>query len=118
MIVKARANFVMMGPRKLRLVARAVRGLTPQAAMNQLKLLPKRAAGAVLSVFEQAMGNAKNNFKLSPENLRVKMLAINDGPRGPKRMDRSHGARFDRGIKRRKFAHINLELEEAGKNGK
>ncbi len=112
MIVKAKASFVMTSPRKLRLVVDAVRGLSPKAAIDQLKMLPKRAAGVLLSVFEQAMGNAKNNFKLSPENLKIKSLSINDGPRGPKRMDRSHGARFDRGVKRRKYAHVNLELEE------
>jgi len=115
MTIIARANFVMGSPRKLRLVANAVRKLSPKTAIDQLKMLPKRAAGTLLAVFEQAMGNAKNNFKLSPEGLKIKSLQINDGPRGPKRMDRSHGARFDRGIKRRKFAHISLELEEAEK---
>ncbi len=110
--IVARASFVMTSPRKLRLVADAVRSLSPKSAIDQLKMLPKRAAGVLLSVFEQAMGNAKNNFKLSPENLKIKSLSINNGPRGPKRMDRSHGARFDRGIKRRKYAHISLELEE------
>ncbi|MEK7091166.1 MAG: uL22 family ribosomal protein [Patescibacteria group bacterium] len=112
MIIKAKASFIMSSPRKLRLVANAVRSLSPKAAIDQLKILPKRASGVLLSVFEQAMGNAKNNFKLSPENLRIKSLSINDGPRGPKRMDRSHGARFDRGVKRRKYAHISLELVE------
>lgn len=116
--VKAKASFVMSSPRKLRLVADAVRSLSPKTAIDQLKMLPKRAAGVLLSVFEQAMGNAKNNFKLSPENLRIKSLSINDGPRGPKRMDRSHGARFDRGVKRRKYAHVSLELEEKTANGK
>ncbi|KKU03085.1 MAG: 50S ribosomal protein L22 [Candidatus Amesbacteria bacterium GW2011_GWB1_47_26] len=112
MIIKAKASSVMTSPRKLRLVANAVRGLSPKVAIDQLRLLPKRAARVLLAVFEQAMGNAKNNFKMSPENLKIKSLQINDGPRGPKRMDRSHGARFDRGVKRRKYAHINLELEE------
>lgn len=118
MTVKAKASFVMSSPRKLRMIADAVRSLSPKAAIDQLRILPKRAAGVLLSVFEQAMGNAKNNFKLSPENLRIKSLSINDGPRGPKRMDKSHGARFDRGVKRRKYSHVSLELEENITNGK
>ena len=117
MIVTASASFVMGSPRKLRMVADAVRGFSPKAAMDQLKMLPRRAAGVMLAVFEQAMCNAKNNFKLSPESIKIRSLQINNGPRGPKRMDRSHGARFDRGIKRRKFAHVSLELE-GEKNGK
>lgn len=117
MIVKARASFIMTSPRKLRLVANAVRKLSLKSAIDQLRIFPKRAAGVLLSVFEQAVGNAKNNFKLSPESLKIKSLLVDDGPRGPKRMDRSHGARFDRGIKRRKYAHVTLELE-GGTNGK
>ena len=43
MEVIARSSFVRTSPRKLALVANAVRGLTPQAAVNQLKLMPKKS---------------------------------------------------------------------------
>jgi large subunit ribosomal protein L22 len=112
--VKAKASFVRFSPRKLRLVVDAVRGLSPTDAVNRLKLVPKRAAAPVLAVFAQALANAKNNFKLSPGDMRVVSLQVNEGPRGPKKMDKSHGARYDRGVKRRKFAHILLEIAAEG----
>jgi large subunit ribosomal protein L22 len=113
-IVKAKSSFVRYSPRKLRLVVDAVRGLSPVEAISRLKLVPKRAAAPVMAVFSQALANAKNNFKLSPGDMKVVSLQVLEGPRGPKKMDKSHGARYDRGIKRRKFAHISLEIAATG----
>ncbi len=109
----AKSSFVRVSPRKLRLVADAIRGLSPLDAINRLKLAPKQAAKPLFQVFSQGVGNAKSNFKLSPADLVVKSLQIEEGPRGPKKMDKSHGARYDRGIKRRKFSHVLLELVSA-----
>jgi large subunit ribosomal protein L22 len=109
-IITARAKFIRTSPRKLRLVADAVRGLKPDKAVDYLKVISKRAATPLLKVFQQGIANAKNNFQVSPGDLSIESLMIEEGPRGPKRMDKSHGARFDRGLKRRKLAHIYLKL--------
>ena len=109
--IVARAKFVRTSPRKLRLVVNAIRGMSPTNAIDYLKVIPKRAARPVLQVFQQAMANAKNNDQISPGDLVVKQLQVEEGPRGPKRLDRSHGARFDRGVKRKRMAHITLKLE-------
>ena len=110
-IVTAGASFVHQSPRKLRLVADAVRELDPDKAIGQLKLLPHRSAGILLKVFQQAMGNAKNSPGVSPGGLKIKSLQIEEGPRGPKREDvHAHGARYDRGVRRKRMAHIKLEL--------
>lgn len=109
-VIIARASYVGMSPRKLRLVADAVRKLSPARAIEALTILPKRAGKVLLGVYQQALGNAKNNFKMSPEILKVKSLQIGEGARF-KRRDKSHGARFDSGVKRRKTAHVILELE-------
>lgn len=112
--VVARAKYVRTSPRKLRLVANAIRHLRPEKAVDYLKVISKRAAAPLLRVFEQGIANAKNNFQVSPGDLFTKSLMVEEGPRGPKRMDKSHGARFDRGIKRRKLAHIYLKLAVKG----
>jgi large subunit ribosomal protein L22 len=114
-VVSARASFVHTSPRKLRLVANAIRGKSPTEAVAYLSLLPHRAAGELLYVFEQGLGNAKNNIQVSPGDLVVKTLQIQEGPRGPKKADvHSHGARFDRGIRRKRMSHIYLELVAKG----
>ncbi|TSC86793.1 MAG: 50S ribosomal protein L22 [Microgenomates group bacterium Gr01-1014_16] len=115
--VKARASFVHNSPRKLRLVLDAIRGLSPQDAISRLKLLPQRAAKPILDVYQQAVGNAKNNFQMSPANLVVASAQILGGPRIAKKSDvHAHGARFDRGIRRKKLSHIEIVLKE-GANG-
>ena len=109
--VIAKASFVHNSPRKLRLVADAVRHLKPMEAIAQLKLLPQRAARPLLLVMQQAMGNAKNNMSLSPADLSIASLQIEEGPRTAKKADvHAHGARFDRGIRRKRLSHIKIIL--------
>jgi len=111
-IVKASASYVGYSPRKLRLVADAINKLPPIKAIDILGTINKRAVRPILLVYKQAVGNAKNNLKLSLESLKTKSLIIEEGPKGGKKADvHSHGARFDRGVRRKKFAHIKLELE-------
>ena len=108
--VVGKASFVRMSPRKLRLVAQAVSDLTPDKAVAYLKVINKRAAKPILEVYQQAMANAKNNFGTSPGDLITGSVQVLDGPRGAKRLDKSHGARFDRGMKRRRLSHIIVKL--------
>src|SRR3989344_3158292 len=115
--VIARASFVHNSPRKLRLIADAVRYMKPLDAIDQLKLLPQRAARPLMLVMQQAMGNAKNNSGLSPADLIIASLQIEEGPRTAKKADvHAHGARFNRGIRRKRLAHIVIELGEKGES--
>ena len=117
-LVNASASYVGYSPRKLRVVADAVRGLSPLKAVDVLNTINKRAVRPLKLVYQQALGNAKNNLKMSLEGLKTKMLLVEEGPRGGKKADvHSHGARFDRGVRRKRFAHIKLVLEEGGQNG-
>ncbi len=109
-LIKAKASFVRFSPRKLKLIADAVRKMNPVEAISYLKFFPHKAAVPVLKVFKQAMGNAKD-VSISPADLAVRTLQIQGGPRGAKKADvHSHGARFDRGVRRKRLSHIILEL--------
>lgn len=113
--IKANARFVRMSPRKLRLVANAVNQLPINFAIANLKALNKRAAAIILKVLQQAVGNAKNNLKLSPDDLKIGSLLIEEGPRS-KRSDRhAHGARFGGGVRHKRSAHVTVKLSQ--KNG-
>lgn len=113
--VVAKASFIHASPRKLRVIAKAVKSMEPIEAVNYLKLLPHRGAKTLLAVYQQALGNAKNNFQVSPGDLKVHSLQIHEGPRGGKKADvHAHGARFDRGIRRKRMSHITLELTSGG----
>lgn len=107
----AKASFVETSPRKLRYVADAVRNLPPQRAIEYLKIIPNRAGKIMLKVYQQALGNAKNNFKLSPGDLTAETVQIHEGPRLKRRDAHAHGARFDSGIRHKKRAHVTVILK-------
>ena len=110
MEVKASAKYIRISPQKLRMLTRGLRGLSPSQAVLRLERYPQKGSEFLAKVVKQARANAVNNFKLLDENLRIKRVEIGQGPVF-KRMDRSHGARFDRGVITKKTAHIFLTLE-------
>jgi len=116
MEVSAKTTFVRMSPRKIRLVAKMIKNLPPLVALERLRFVEKRARGPLINVLRQTIGNAKNNFNLDINNLIIKEIQVLEGPR-LKRVDKSHGARFDRGIRQKRMSHIKIVLEERKKNG-
>lgn len=110
MKIIAKAKFVQGSPRKMRLVADAIRNLDTTAAISVLKSLPQRSAKPILKVYLQGLGNAKHNFSFSPADLQVDSLQINEGPRLKRRDAHAHGARFDSGVRHKKMSHIVLSL--------
>jgi len=86
-----------------------LKGMPAEKALIGLKAHPQKGSEFLDKVIRQAIANAKNNLKLNPEDLVLKTVEVGEGPVF-KRMDRSHGARFDRGIIRKKTAHIFLTL--------
>ena len=109
MEVIAKTKYVRQSPRKLRLVAGKIRGLSTTEAERLLASLNKKAAKAILLALKQGVGNAVNNFQLQENRLKVKVLEINEGPRY-KRMDKAHRS-FRWGTIQKKTAHIRLILE-------
>lgn len=80
MEIVAQSKYVRISPRKMRLVADLVRGLSAQEAMDILTHLNKRAAKPLLLTLKQGIGNAVNNFNLKKDNLLIKKLEIGKGP--------------------------------------
>jgi large subunit ribosomal protein L22 len=111
MEVKASATYLKVSPRKLRLLTRGLRGLSPQRALKRLEFYPQKGRVFLQKVIKQGVANAKQNYKLTEESLVIKTIEVNEGPRF-KRYDKSHGARFDRGVIRKRTSHLLLTLEE------
>lgn len=109
MEVIARSKFVRLSPRKLRLVAEAIRGLKVIEAQSILDNLNNAGAKPISLTLKQAIGNAVNNFKLKKDGLKIKSLEIGQGP-SYKRMDKSHRV-FRWGTIQKKTAHIRMVLE-------
>jgi len=66
-------------PRKVRLLADAIRGKQAQEAVTILAFTPKRAARVVKKVLESAIANAQHNHNLKTETLFVKEVRVDEG---------------------------------------
>lgn len=99
-----------MSPRKVRLVIDLIRGLPVDQALDQLSVVPKRAALPVRKLLLSAVANAEHNFKLQREHLRVKAITANEGPRLKRYQPRAFG-RAGEILKR--MTHVTIVLEDA-----
>lgn len=114
MQVTAKAKFIRISPRKVRLVVDALRGLSVEAAKNQLVNMNKKAALPVRKLLESAMANAVNNYELKEDNLFVKIIEVNEGPTLKRWMPRARGRATPI---RKRTSHINIILGELVDSG-
>jgi large subunit ribosomal protein L22 len=76
----AKAKFIRMSPRKVRLVTNLIVGQKIDTARTQLNFLNKAAAMPVLKALNSAVANAVNNFKLDEKSLKIKAATADQGP--------------------------------------
>jgi len=115
MEIKASAKYLRISPRKLRLLAAGLVGLSAVKALENLEFSPHKGKEFLQKVIKQAIAIASKNLKLGESDLAVKKIEVGEGP-SFKRVDKSHGARFDRGIIKKRTSHIFLTLESREEN--
>jgi large subunit ribosomal protein L22 len=106
---KAIAKFQRVSPRKARLVARNVKGLPVEEALNLLRFTPNKPAGVLYGVMNSALSNASQFPGIDVDSMYVKDVVINEGPRWKRVMPRSQG-RAMHILKR--TSHITVVLAE------
>lgn len=107
--MKTIQKYIRTSPRKLRLVADAVRSLTPESALMHLKFTSKAAALPLYKAIKQAVSNAKDQSGLSVDKLAFKTLDVMEGPTYKRFQAVSRGMAHS--IMKR-TAHIRVELKE------
>ncbi len=107
--VKSVARFVPLSPRKVRLVIDQVRGLRAEEALSLLQFMPQAAALPVSKAIASAAANAEENLGLSRDDLYVKEIRADEGPR---RQWRRFGARGRFKPILRRSSHITVVLSE------
>ena len=80
MIVTAHLHSLRIAPRKVRLVANAVKGSDAIAAKHQMRYLTKRSSHPLEKLLDSALANAYNNFGLVKENMRIRDIRVDGGP--------------------------------------
>jgi len=79
-LVRAKARYLRIAPRKVRVVADQVRGKTYEDALALLRFSPRGASVPVLKLIESAGANAENNHDLDPEEMRIAEIRVDEGP--------------------------------------
>lgn len=115
MEIKASASFMRISPRKLMLIAEAVKRLPLSEAITKLNFLGRNGAEEIRKVLLQARANAVNNFKLKESALSIREIQINNGPTLKRGRPVSRGMWHT--IKKR-TSHIKVVLEEKAPNSK
>src|ERR1700683_1652376 len=110
MEVKAKHRYAKISAFKVREVTREIQGLPAEAALEIVRLIPKKSARLIGKVLASAIANAENNNNLRAASLVVKTAVAGEGPT-MKRMHtraRGGGARINK-----RTAHIKITLTEA-----
>lgn len=109
MDIHARLRFARIAPRKMRLVAKTLSGLSVSTAESHLRYLAPRSAGVLLKVLQSAIANAKENFDLDPKNLIIRSVIVNEGVKLKRFMPRARGSAYRI---EKKTSHVDLVLTE------
>jgi ribosomal protein L22 len=79
-VVKAKARYVRIAPRKARLIADQVRGMHIEQARALLAFSPRGAAEPIHKLINSAAANAENNHDLIGDEMRVSSITVDEGP--------------------------------------
>jgi ribosomal protein L22 len=106
-VVRATARYLRASPRKVRLVADQVRGLTVPEARTLLDFSARGAARDVGKLIASAAANAENNHELVADDLRVAEIHVDEGPTLKRWRPRARGraTRIDK-----RTSHVSVAL--------
>ncbi len=110
MEVRAVGKYIRVQPRKVRLIASAVKHKSAEHASNLLKFHPSKSARELRKVLVSAMANAVENTPMKDASmLRIKNININEGPVHKRIQARAQGRAY-RILKR--TSHITVTLDQ------
>lgn len=109
MEVQAKARYIRMSSRKVKLVIDLIRGKSVKQAEAILAFVNKAATRPVSKLLQSAVANAVNNSKLEKGKLFIKKIAADQGPS----LKRWRPRAFGRAAPIKKHTcHISIVLED------
>lgn len=108
----ARARFVRIAPRKVRLVADLIRGKRVEEARDTLAFTLKGPAPVLAKLLNSAVANAENKAaetreRIDADEMVIKKILVNEGPT----MKRLHFQPRGRAVRvRKRMSHIELVI--------
>ncbi|MDH5657094.1 MAG: 50S ribosomal protein L22 [Spirochaetia bacterium] len=105
MDIKSTAKFLLISPRKARLVADEIRGYSYPEAMDTLRFIPRKTSLLLSKVLKSARSSADDSVK--DADLYVKKVYVDEGPTLKRFRPRAKG----RGMQRlKRTSHITVVL--------
>jgi len=83
-MITASLNYFRMSPRKVRIVAKGLKGLSANQAERELLFSNKKSGKIILKLLKSAISNAKNKG-YNEKDLYVRNIVVNEGPKRLKR---------------------------------
>lgn len=108
---KAHLNNFRMAPRKIRLVTDMIRGLSAEAALQQLQFSRKHAARPVMKLLQSAIANAAHNHQAEVSSLVITNTMVNSGATLHRWMPRAMGRATPI---RKRTSHVTIVLSGNG----
>jgi len=96
---------IQLSPRKLRLLVDEVRKLSPVEALARVKFINTKAARILVKALTNIIADAKNNFNLDTNSLKFDTIKADEALK-IKRMDKSHGSHFARGLIQKRHSRL------------
>ncbi|MFH0912208.1 MAG: 50S ribosomal protein L22 [Patescibacteria group bacterium] len=109
MEITAQVKFARISPKKVKPLLGNLRRRPVTEVLNSLRYVPSKAGRMVYKLINSAVANATNNYNFKTDNLKIKLLTVDEGPRHKRYWLRSHGAAD---VKLKRMAHLNVVLEE------
>ena len=91
MKVSAKLKNLRIAPRKVGLVAKLIRGLDAEDALNQLEVHIKKSSPYIKKLLKSAISNAENNFGIDKDNMYVSDVTVGAGPMLKRWMPKAYG---------------------------
>lgn len=111
MEISAHLRGVRLSPKDARLVANELRGQSALKALNNLSFPGNKAEIIVKKVLESAIANARYNYSLEVDNLKILRIYVNQGTT----LKRMHARAKGRGSRILKpTCHITVTVSENG----
>ena len=112
MEAKAKQSNIKMTARKLRRVINEVRGKKVIEAQDLLRFMPYFAARVVEKNLKVAVANAREQFGVNPEQLKISEIFADESVTYKRARPRAQGRMYSR-LKR--TSHLTLKVSDTGK---
>ena len=93
MNAKAITKYVRISPRKARLAAALIRGLSVQQATAQLMFSNLKGGRLLQKTLDSAVANAETQLDVKRESLKVTEVRVDEGPRLKRAKPKNRGGR-------------------------